>query len=185
MFIIAPFCPCSSVQSGGTLVPKDDEKPKIHEFDTIIPPEQIDDTMIIKPLPYEPKKKDSGYGRYAPGIDEGKKLLLFFGPNCPHCRETAKILNNMAKKDDQFPEMYVIFLNEEPEKISDFFEFANRKFKHILMDHSSFFSLMGSKDVPGVLYLWNGNELAFFEGIGESEFQEGKLEKELKRKRIN
>lgn len=189
LFTIAPFCPCSSVQSAGPVVIynalEKTENVEVQDGDTSSISKQNNESNNSKLDAYEPQKKVSGYVKYAPGIDEGKRLLLFFVPSCEHCLETAKSLNDMAKKNKKFPEMFVIFLNEEPEKIPYFFEFANRKFNYMLMDHGSFFTLMGSRDVPGVLYLWNGNEVAFFDGIDGNEFQVDKLEKAIKSKKIN
>ena len=73
-----------------------------------------------------PKKVKSGYEKYFPGIDNGKKILCYFVPGCDHCMDTAKELNEMRKKDNNFPPVFVIFMNEEPEKIPTFFEFAGR-----------------------------------------------------------
>jgi hypothetical protein len=91
----------------------------------------------------------------------------------------------MAKKDKNFPKMVIIFMNEEPEKIPSFFEFAGRKFDHMIMDVGTFWTVIGSRDTPGVLYLWNGNEVAFFDGINENEFKKEKLEKALKIEKID
>ena len=133
----------------------------------------------VKPA-YEPKKAVSGFAKYAPGIDDGKKLLLFFAPGCEHCQEAAKQMVEMSKKDKDFPKMFIIFMNEEPEKIPEFFEKAGKKITHTVLDVGTFWTVIGMKrDTPGVLYLWNGNEVIFMDGINENAFTPEKLKKAL------
>ena len=133
----------------------------------------------VKPA-YEPKKAVSGFAKYAPGIDDGKKLLLFFAPGCEHCQEAAKQMVEMSKKDKDFPKMFIIFMNEEPEKIPEFFEKAGKKITHTVFDVGTFWTVIGMKrDTPGVLYLWNGNEVIFMDGINENAFTPEKLKKAL------
>lgn len=195
MFLIAPIQPINN--DNASLVIIDDEPnvvDPIKDTSIVLPienktipvaPAVSTDPKIEEKPTYEPKKNASGYAKHAPGIDVGRKLLLFFAPGCEHCQETAKKLNEMAKKDKNFPKMFVIFMNEEPEKIPGFFEFAGRKFSHTILDVGAFWTLVGSRDTPGVLYLWNGNEVAFFDGINENEFKPEKLRKALDKMRID
>jgi thiol-disulfide isomerase/thioredoxin len=128
-----------------------------------------------------PKPKKSGYAKYFPKIDEGKKILCFFAPSCPHCMETAKELTAMKKADKDFPEVQIIFMDEAPEEIPGFFKFAGAEYPHVVMDIIQFWTTLGNnKDVPGVLYLWNGNTRKFYQGIGDEKFVKSDLKKQLK-----
>ena len=129
-----------------------------------------------------PKKVKSGYEKYFPGIDTDKKILCYFVPGCDHCMDTAKELNEMRKKDKNFPPVYVIFMNEEPEKIPPFFEFAGTKFPYKMIDVIPFWTELGSgRDTPGVKYLWNGNEFKYYDGINENKFNGAEFKKLIKK----
>lgn len=129
-----------------------------------------------------PKKVKSGYEKYFTGIDTDKKILCYFVPGCDHCMDTAKELNEMRKKDKNFPPIYVIFMNEEPEKIPTFFEFAGTKFPYKMIDVIPFWTELGSgKDTPGVKYLWNGNEFKYYYGINENKFNSNEFKKIIKK----
>ena len=129
-----------------------------------------------------PKKVKSGYEKYFPGIDNDKKILCYFVPGCDHCMDTAKELNAMRKKDQNFPPVYVIFMNEEPEKIPTFFEFAGTKFPYKMIDVIPFWTELGSgRDTPGVKYLWNGNEFKYYDGINENKFNGAEFKKLIKK----
>lgn len=129
-----------------------------------------------------PKKVKSGYEKYFSGIDTDKKILCYFVPGCDHCMDTAKELNEMRKKDKNFPPIYVIFMNEEPEKIPTFFEFAGTKFPYKMIDVIPFWTELGSgRDTPGVKYLWNGNEFKYYDGINENKFNGAEFKKLIKK----
>jgi len=129
-----------------------------------------------------PKKVKSGYEKYFPGIDTDKKILCYFVPGCDHCMDTAKELNEMRKKDKNFPPIYVIFMNEEPEKLPTFFEFAGTKFPYKMIDVIPFWTELGSgRDTPGVKYLWNGNEFKYYDGINENKFNGAEFKKLIKK----
>ena len=129
-----------------------------------------------------PKKVKSGYEKYFPGIDNDKKILCYFVPGCDHCMDTAKELNEMRKKDKNFPPVYVIFMNEEPEKIPTFFEFAGTKFPYKMIDVIPFWTELGTgRDTPGVKYLWNGNEFKYYDGINENKFNGAEFKKLIKK----
>lgn len=129
-----------------------------------------------------PKKVKSGYEKYFSGIDTDKKILCYFVPGCDHCMDTAKELNEMRKKDKNFPPVFVIFMNEEPEKIPTFFEFAGTKFPYKMIDVIPFWTELGSgRDTPGLKYLWNGNEFIYYDGISDNKFNGTEFKKLIKK----
>ena len=129
-----------------------------------------------------PKKVKSGYEKYFFGIDNDKKILCYFVPGCDHCMDTAKELNEMRKQDKNFPPIFVIFMNEEPEKIPTFFEFAGAKFPHKMIDVIPFWTELGTgRDTPGVKYLWNGNEFKYYDGINDNKFNGAEFKKLIKK----
>ncbi|TBX70003.1 protein tlpB [Flavobacterium silvisoli] len=125
----------------------------------------------IKTESNEPEKHKSGYAQYFANIDKGRKTLCFFVPGCDHCREAAKELTEMRKTNKNFPEIYVIFMNEEADLIPDFFKFAGAEYPYKIIEVIPFWKVLGSgKDTPGVKYLWNGNEYKYYWGITDNKF---------------
>lgn len=119
----------------------------------------------------EPAKHKSGYKQYFSKIDNGRKTLCFFVPGCEHCRVAAKELTELRQKDKNFPEISIIFMNEEADLIPDFFKFAGAEYPYKIIEVIPFWKVLGSgKDTPGVKYLWNGNEYKYYYGITENKF---------------
>lgn len=136
-----------------------------------------------KPAADEPKPKKSGFASQYADIDKGRKILCFFAPGCDHCKETAKALTEMASKDPDFPEMKIVFMDEEAELIPDFFAFAGRKYPFKILDVASFWTVLGgTKDTPGVFYLWNGNIVKEYDGINERAFKKDEFKKIVQKK---
>ena len=137
----------------------------------------------VKPDPNEPKKKKSGYANWFPDIDKDKKVLCFFAPGCDHCKETAKELTQLKKEIPNFPEIKIVFMDEEAELIPNFFEFAGAKYPYQIADVASFWQTMGTtKDTPGVIYLWNGNVIKEYDGINEKKFVKSDFKKIITKK---
>ena len=131
----------------------------------------------------EPKAKKSGFSNLFPDIDKGKKVLCFFAPGCDHCKETAKELTKMKKSIAGFPEIYIVFMDEETELIPDFFTFAGANYPYLTLDVLTFWKTLGnSKDTPGVMYYWNGNLIKEYNGIAEKKFKEGEFKKAVLKK---
>ena len=125
-----------------------------------------------------PKPVFSGYSEFYADIDKGQKILCFFVPGCEHCRDAARDLNALQKKHKDFPQVQIVFMDEEAEKIPDFFKYAGKQFPYKLIDVIPFWTKLGSgKDTPGVVYLHNGNVIKFFDGIAEKAFNSKALEK--------
>jgi thiol-disulfide isomerase/thioredoxin len=130
-----------------------------------------------------PKQAVSGYAEFYADIDKGQKILCFFVPGCEHCREAAKDLNALQKKHKDFPSVQIVFMDEEAEKIPDFFKYAGKQFPHKVIDIIPFWTKLGTgKDTPGVVYLHNGNVIKFFDGIAEKAFNSKALEKVIYKK---
>jgi thiol-disulfide isomerase/thioredoxin len=131
----------------------------------------------------EPTPKSSGFEMYFKGIDKGKKILCFFAPGCDHCQETAKELTQLKKTQPNFPKIKIIFMNEEAEKIPEFFEIAGSSYPHQIIDIGTFWKVLGNtKDTPGVLYLWNGNIMKEYDGINERKFVKSEFQKLVNKK---
>lgn len=131
----------------------------------------------------EPKAKKSGFSNIFPDIDQGKKILCFFAPGCDHCKETAKQLTKMRKSIPGFPEIRIVFMDEEAELIPDFFAFAGSDYTYLVLDIVSFWKTLGnSKDTPGVMYYWNGNLIKEYNGIADKKFKEGEFKKVVLKK---
>tara|TARA_B100000900_G_scaffold416258_1_gene450651 strand:+ start:12884 stop:13864 length:981 start_codon:yes stop_codon:yes gene_type:complete len=102
-------------------------------------------------------------------IDRGEKILCFFAPGCDHCQLAAKQIKELQNQIDDFPEVYVVFLDEEPEKIPDFLKKAGADFKYEIMDIYNFMEVfLIEYDTPGIVYLNNGNVLEFYQGTKDS-----------------
>jgi thiol-disulfide isomerase/thioredoxin len=127
-----------------------------------------------------PKKVTSAFGKLVPGIDNGKKLLCFFAPGCDHCQAAAKTITQLSKTIPDFPQVHVVFMEEETEKIPEFFKIAGKTFPYQILGIAKFVTTMGtSKDTPGVVLMWNGNIIKFFDGINANQFDAAKLKAEL------
>jgi len=117
-----------------------------------------------------PDPVTSMYSKYIEGIDEGEKLLCFFVPGCEHCQIAAKQITDLSKEVQNFPDVVIVFMDEETDKIPDFFEIAGKTYNYQIMDIYTFMEVFwfDDNDTPGVVYLHNGNVLAFYQGSEES-----------------
>lgn len=179
MFMIAPIQP---IESQFTVsepeevtnidsVPADTVKIEapVAVVDTVKKPEAKKEE--IKKVVDEPESHKSGYKQYFPNIDKGRKTLCFFVPGCDHCRVAAKELTELRKTTKSFPEISVIFMNEEADLIPDFFKEAGAEYPYKIIEIIPFWKVLGNgKDTPGVKYLWNGNDIKYYWGIGDDKF---------------
>ena len=134
------------------------------------------------PVVSEPAPQRSAYAQYFPNADKGKKIIGLFAPGCEHCRATAKELTEMKAKDKNFPELAIIFMDEEADLIPDFFKFAGAQYPYKTLDVASFWKILGNaNDTPGVIYLWNGNKIAEWNGINDKKFVGAELLKAIKK----
>ena len=113
-------------------------------------------------------------------VESGEKILCFFAPGCDHCMATARSLDSLILLNPIFPKTYIIFMDEEPEKIPAFFEFAGREFSHEIMGVAEFWNVLGfENDTPGVYYFSDGNKVNSYQGINEDKFQPDLLLKDI------
>ena len=135
----------------------------------------------IKEVVDEPKPTKSGYAKFYADIDNGKKILCFFAPGCDHCQHAAKELTDLRKKNKNFPEVKIIFMNEEAYKIPEFFKIAETTYPYKVIEIIPFWNELGdNRNTPGVLYLWNGNKIKMYDGIDTNQFDAKALEKMVK-----
>ena len=157
---------------------------KIEEIKTI-DSSKVRTEKVVEAIKKEagPKHAVSGYSDLYADIDKGQKILCFFVPGCEHCRDAAKDLNALQKKHKDFPEVQIVFMDEEAEKIPEFFKYAGKQFPYKVIDIIPFWTKLGTgKDTPGVLYIHNGNVIKFFDGIAEKAFNSKAIEKVIYKK---
>jgi uncharacterized membrane protein YphA (DoxX/SURF4 family) len=190
IFMLGLKC-CSG--SGSTVVEVEEDTTEIVEvdapiIDTVKTPvingkTPVDSVKVKVEVKDEPKQKSSGFKAQFADIDKGKKILCFFAPGCDHCREAAKELTQMKATIKDFPEVRIIFMDEEAELIPDFFTYAGRKYTHQVMDIGKFWNTLGmGKDTPGVFYIWNGNIIKVYDGIDAKKFNAAEFKKLVQKK---
>ena len=112
-------------------------------------------------------------------MDKGKKILCFFAPGCDHCLQAAKDLKALQKQV-KMPEIFILFMDEEPEKIPSFLSESGIKAPYQVLDIPKFWTTLGAgASTPGVYYLWNGNIIKSFEGIEANQFSSDALKEAI------
>jgi len=192
LFMLAPMKASSTSLSNSTdninistdSISKLTDSVKIEEIKTIDSSKiKVEEAVEEVKKEVGPKQAISGYADLYSDIDKGQKILCFFVPGCEHCRDAAKDINALQKKHKDFPEVQIVFMDEEAEKIPDFFKYAGKQFPHKVIDIIPFWTKLGTgKDTPGVVYLNNGNVIKFFDGIAEKAFNSKALEKVIYKK---
>lgn len=188
MFIFFPFSPCQKkVNSERTVIHDDSIQNKIPAAVLLVDtPKNADmkrDTNQAKQVVSGPKKVSSKFSEYKTfgskkvNLDDGKKIICLFAPGCDHCREAAKAICTLSKKDNS-PEVYILFMDEETDLIPDFLKELQCKFPYQVIDIPKFWQLLeDGANTPGVFYLWNGNIMKFYEGVGNNKFDPEGLKK--------
>lgn len=184
MFAAFPFCPCENETEGEqtemvteeieadslTIAPMSDTMRTALSPDTAMMQKEI---QIPEPEPAFVKSRFSEFaviGGKKTNIDKGKKILCFFAPGCDHCQQAAKDLRALQKQM-KMPEIFILFMDEEPEKIPTFMAESGIKAPYQILDIPKFWMSIGSgASTPGVYYLWNGNIMKSFEGIEANQF---------------
>lgn len=177
LFAAFPFCPCEKETETAAIPVIEEEDTATVE--TVMPVSSNDsvktavnpkDTVTKIVAVPEPKAVQSKYAAYTQfgtkkvNLDKGKKIVCLFVPGCDHCREAAKELQKLHQAG-HLPPAYVLFMDEEAEKIPDFFKETQIKFPYQVIGIPAFWKLMGNNtNTPGISYLWNGNIIRFYEG---------------------
>ncbi|WP_329806134.1 MauE/DoxX family redox-associated membrane protein [Flavobacterium facile] len=186
LFMLAPMKASTTSSSSDTndvvltdTISQVEETIKIEEIKTIDSSKTKVEKMVEEvKKEVGPKPVFSGYSEFYADIDNGKKILCFFVPGCEHCRDAARDLNALQKKHKDFPQVQIVFMDEEAEKIPDFFKYAGKQFPYKVIDVIPFWTKLGSgKDTPGIVYLHNGNLIKFYDGIAEKAFNSKAIEK--------
>lgn len=190
VFLFFPFCPCKATVSEANNAIVLDTTAKVNPLllpeSSNIPvqptPTRTEDTVKKLSIEKSPNKIKSifsqftNFGNQGVDLDEGKKIICFFAPGCDHCQAAAKELCTQSKIKN-FPVVYILFMDEEVDKIPDFFTKAGCKFPYKILDIPSFFKLMGDAQTPGINYLWNGHVLKSYDGTGDNKFDAKGLKK--------
>jgi hypothetical protein len=143
------------------------------------------DTAVSAKIPVEPTGPPRVRSRFADfnefggkkiEVDQGKKIICLFVPGCDHCRDAAKAIAALGRKH-KMPPVYILFMNEEVFKLPEFFKETQSDFPYKVMDDfTQFFKLLGTgANTPGVFYLWNGNIVKSYEGVGSNAFNAAEL----------
>lgn len=136
------------------------------------------DTVATPPKVSEPKPKKTIYSTFFADADKGKKLICFFAPGCDHCQEAAKEITALKKSIKGFPEVRIVFMDEEAERIPEFFTTAGLSYPFIKLDVLSFMKTIGvNRDTPTVFYQWNGNTVKEWQGINDEKFKKDEMKK--------
>jgi len=199
LFIAFPFCPCDKVTTA--VQPYFEEiLPETTNSDTILVSDTtkkdqslknmplIDTTKDLKKVEVGPKKVKSKFSKYSRfgnktvDLSDGKKILCLFVPGCDHCRDAAKEISIMSKKPG-FPEVYILFMDEEAELIPEFLNVTKSAFPYQVINIPEFWKTLGNDaNTPGVVYLNNGNILKFYEGTEANKFNADGLLKAIESK---
>lgn len=116
------------------------------------------------------------FGNKTTNLDKGNKIVCMFAPGCDHCQATAKKLGEMSRTIKGFPEVYILFMDEETDKIPDFYKISNSNFPSVVLDISKFWQVMGTNaSTPAVFYLEEGNIVKYYQGIDNEEFKADEL----------
>jgi thiol-disulfide isomerase/thioredoxin len=131
-------------------------------------------TAVIDNGPTKVKSKFADYSNFngkVVKVDDGKKIICMFAPGCDHCQGVAKELCKLKSENKNLPEIAILFMDEEAEKIPDFFKFAGCQFTYQVLSIPDFWTILDKGSTPGVFYQHNGNTLKSWEGINENEFK--------------
>jgi hypothetical protein len=202
MFIFFKVPPChDDAQPLPTLIPQESIQPQEAIQPVIEPTESkveettkedggkkvvAKDSVVQKPLKKEVPKAHSQFAKYTTfgdktvNLDEGRKMVCMFAAGCDHCRATAKEICKLASQDSSFPEVYILFMDEETFLINEFFKEAGCTYPHQIVDIPQFWNTLGvGKTTPGVFFLNNGNIIKSYEGINDNKFKADEMKKIL------
>tara|TARA_Y100000991_G_C21813712_1_gene280825 strand:- start:95 stop:649 length:555 start_codon:yes stop_codon:yes gene_type:complete len=125
-----------------------------------------------------PQQTISEFSDVVPGVDNGRVLLCFFATGCEKCKSTLKSLDSLNSiYENNFPRIEIIFMEEEIERIPEFFEFSGNTYPYQILDIPNFYDVLTwERDIPGVFYINNGNIITSYNGINKHAFNVNNLE---------
>jgi hypothetical protein len=116
-----------------------------------------------KEVSFYPPQKKSIFSTYLEDVDNGKKIVCVFSPDCSHCKDISKKIAEIEEKKLKGFEICILF--KEPQNhqlISDFFENMGKELPYTLVPRKEFLKFIGSLEMsspPGIFMIWNGNIL--------------------------
>ena len=198
MFMVFPFAPCKQNEaepkipivfdSLTTSIDSSVLAENIEKMDTAVSklttkkdstiksPTATDSLAVAKkkgPAPVISKFSEfTQFGNQKVNLDQGEKIVCLFVPGCDHCRDAAKEIAAIGPKN-KWPAGYILFMDEELFKIPEFYKETGINYPyHVIENIPTFFKLLGNgATTPGVYYLWNGNIIKSYEGIGDNQFK--------------
>ena len=125
-----------------------------------------------------PQQTISEFSDVVPGVDNGRVLLCFFATGSEKCKSTLKSLDSLNSiYENNFPRIEIIFMEEEIERIPEFFEFSGNSYPYQILDIATFYDVLTwERDTPGVFYINNGNIITSYNGINKHAFNVNNLE---------
>ena len=175
----------SSVESTAAIVPIDTTMNSLKEVKVAQVVSAATKTVVTKEIANvaeaKPLGMKSGFSKYFSDVDSGTKIICLFVPGCDHCQATAKEITSLKKNDKNFPKVQILFMDEEAEKIPEFFNIAGAKYDYKIVDIIGFWKILGpNRDVPGVKLLKDGKEIKYFYGTTDNAFNGTEITKLIK-----
>ena len=183
IFMLSPYAPCKATPAPVVNTIQASEEATANETvetsqskQSIVNTSTAIDKAAQGPAEKAPALKTSrfapynNFGGHVVTVDNGKKIICQFVPGCDHCQHVGKLLVALSKKE-KLPPIYIIFMDEEADKIPTFFKIIGASYPYQLMDPATFFGTLKVPNTPGVTYLWNGNERYNSSGSEKDSFQ--------------
>jgi hypothetical protein len=88
-------------------------------------------------------------------LTAGDKLVAVFNADCEHCQDTARELDALARKSENFPEIFVLMFSENDSSISAFSKKTGTNYPYHLISEDDFLDLIGASP-PRIYWLQDG-----------------------------
>ena len=120
--------------------------------------------------------------------DSQKKYYMY----CEHCQKTARNLDSLSNLIADFPELYIVFSDQEADRIPEFFEYAGKEYSHQVMSFANYDTdaidsymeiTFPDYDNPVVILYDGVRQIRLYEGVGEREFSAEDLQRILESKK--
>jgi thiol-disulfide isomerase/thioredoxin len=104
-----------------------------------------------------------------PGIRDGKAILCFYSPTCPHCMETAKALQEL-KQETGVDKHFVVFMVEGATTETKIQKFLSKTKLSAIYTTMEFIDFPTDTDPPAILLVNNGKVATRFFGNDKNKF---------------